>query len=378
MQSILLAFDSFKGTLSAPELCNIATQALEKTLPGVVIEALPLADGGEGMVDAYLRAAGGTAHVAEVSGPFLEPVRAKYGILNDGTAILEMAACAGLPLVGERKNPLRASTYGLGELILHAHAQGAEKLIVGLGGSATNDGGIGMAAALGYRFFDRRGEEVAPFAENMTSIEHIEKPATLPRISVVAACDVDNLLYGPTGATYTFSKQKGADADMMRRLEAGIIQLSEVMLRDLGCFITCTPGAGAAGGLGAAVVAFLSGSLQPGIELLLNAANFDDMVRRADLVITGEGRIDYQTAHGKAPAGVARRAKQYHKPCIALCGATGENVQDVYACGIDAVFSSVACARTWEDVQQTAAQDFALLVENIGRLLLLTQKLPQK
>ena len=367
-KTVLFAFDSFKGTLSAQSACDIVAQAWCRIFPDTSTTKLPIADGGEGLVDAYLHIAGGEACHCTVQGPFGEPVQAKYGILKSGAAIIEMAACAGLPLASGRENPLRASTFGLGKLLLDAEKRGATQIILGLGGSATNDCGIGMAAALGYRFYDGDGNLLAPLAENLERIEKLERPSHMPNFSVVAACDVDNPLTGPHGATYTFGRQKGADDAMLARLEAGMVHFSGVLRRAFSRDVVPISGAGAAGGLGAGVLTFLNGSLQPGIELLLNAADFDTLVQQADLIVTGEGRIDYQTAHGKVPAGIARRAKQYNKPCIALCGAIGKNAEAVYACGIDAVFSATPGICTWEDVQQESAQNLAALAENVARL----------
>ncbi len=371
MKRFLLAPDSFKGTMSAQEICSIWEAAILRHIPDAQVRSFPMADGGEGMVDAFLRICGGEQVIATVSGPFGEPLEAAYGRLPNGTAVIEMAACAGLPLAHGRLDPMHATTYGVGQLLLHAAQHGAKQAILGLGGSATNDCGIGMAAALGYAFFDAQGNAVNPYAENMSNICKVVPPTSLPALTVTAACDVDNPLYGPSGATYTFGMQKGATDETLPILDAGLQNLASVLQRDLHVEVSQVPGSGAAGGLGAGVFAFLKGSLKPGIDLLLDAAGFDEALAQADMVFTGEGRIDWQSAHGKVPVGISRRAQRHHIPCIALCGAIGKGVEAVYPEGITAVFSAVRGACTFEDIKATCHDDMALLIDNVLRVLLL-------
>ncbi len=365
----ILAPDSFKGTMTADEVCDIWEDVIRRHEPEARIDRLPMADGGEGMVNAYLRILGGERVTARVSGPLSGRMDADYGILPGGAAVMEMAACAGLPLVGDRKDPERATTFGVGELILHAAQRGVAEILLGLGGSATNDCGIGMAAALGYRFLDEAGRVIEPAAKNMGQVRHIVRPEQPIPVTVTAACDVDNPLYGPNGATYTFGMQKGAEGETLRTLDAGLKNMAEVIARDLGVDIANLPGAGAAGGLGAGIAAFLGGRLQPGIELLLDAAGFDSMLRDADLVFTGEGRIDWQSAHGKVPVGVARRAKAHGVPAIALCGAIGEGVEAVYEHGITAVFSAVRSVSDFASIQKSCREDMRLLADSVMRML---------
>lgn len=371
LDKFVLAPDSFKGTLSADQVCDIVESAILRHLPKAHICRLPVADGGEGLVDATRRILGGVRRTAKVRGPFGETVEADYAVLPDGRAVIEMAACAGLPLAQGRLDPMRATTYGVGQLLQEAVRQGAKGVLLGLGGSATNDGGIGMAAALGYRFRDEGGQELEPLALNLKKIARIQPPEKPLGVAVVAACDVDNPLTGPQGAAHTFGRQKGADEQARVWLDEGLMNLGQVIARCLGRAVDGVPGAGAAGGLGAGVLAFVSGQLQPGIELLLDAAHFDQLLEGADLVITGEGRIDWQTAHGKVPCGVANRARRMGVSCIALCGAVGEGVEAVYDQGIDAVFSAVRGACTFEEIKKSCREDLRLLSDAVVRTLLI-------
>ncbi len=369
MQHIVIAPDSFKGTLASREVCDIIAGAVRAHFPDARVTLLPLSDGGEGMADTYLRIAGGQRTSARVCGPLGAPVDAAYGILPDGTAVMEMSACAGLPLMKERRDPLRATTRGVGEMLLHAADQGISSIILGLGGSATNDGGIGMAAALGYRFLDADGRPLAPLACNLGAIRHIEPPAAPFGLRVTAACDVNNPLCGPDGASAVFGPQKGVTDDMIPVLDTGLNNLARVIKSDLNIDVLHVPGAGAAGGMGAGVMAFLNGTLTPGVELLLDAAGFDSMLEAADLVITGEGRMDRQTAHGKAPVGVSRRAKRYGVPCIALCGALEPGFEAVYAEGITAAFAAMRDVGTFADVLKNCREDLAALADAVMRLI---------
>ncbi len=298
-----------------------------------------------------------------------EKLDAAYGILPDGRAVLEMAACAGLPLVKGEKDPLSATTFGVGEMIRDAAASGAKEIILGLGGSATNDCGIGMAAALGFVFYDAKGEKVEPLARNMINIDRIEAPASPIDIKVTAACDVDNPLFGPNGATYTFGPQKGVTPELLPQLDAGIQNVARVMEKDLGIKASDLPGAGAAGGLGCAVIAFLGGELKPGIDLLLDAAHFDDALKDADVVFVGEGRMDWQSAHGKAPVGISRRAKKLGIPVYALCGSLGKHAEAVYEEGICAAFAADQGATDMEHVARVCEEDMAFLADSVVRLL---------
>lgn len=372
MKKFLLAPDSFKGTLDAWEICSIWEDGILAQVPDAVITKLPLADGGEGMVDAYLRIMGGTPVTATVTGPLLgSAVEAKYALMEDGVAVMEMAACAGLPLLDGQLDPFRATTYGVGEMIRHAIERGVSNILLGIGGSATNDCGIGMATALGYRFLDDQKQEVTPIPANFGEIDSIVPPESLPPVSVTAACDVDNPLCGPTGASYIFGPQKGVKTEWLDTFDKGLEHIARLIQRDLGRDVKDVPGAGAAGGLGAALLGFLDASLQPGIELLLDTAKFDTLLSQADIVFIGEGRMDGQSVHGKAPIGVSRRARKAGVPCIALCGSLGENVEAVYGEGVDAVFSAILSPGDFEAIKRTCREDMRFLTEAVLRLLLL-------
>lgn len=347
-------------------------RAIIKNIPEAHIIRVPLADGGEGLVSAFIRICGAEKVTSSVCGPLRDKVEASYAILPDGTAIIEMAECAGLTLVGNRRDPLHTTTYGVGELILQAYAKGCKKIILGLGGSATNDCGIGMASALGYSFFDASGAEIEASAENMVRIARIKAPNSLPDCTFVAACDVNNPLYGPEGATYTFGMQKGAEGKVLEVLDKGLKNMATNILRDLGSDVSSEPGAGAAGGLGAGVMAFLHGTLKPGIELVLDVAKFDELLEDADIVFTGEGRIDWQSAHGKAPVGVAMHAKAKNIPCIALCGSIGDGAEAVYEKGVSAFFSAVRGTSDFEQIKKSCQEDMFVLADAVVRTLLIS------
>lgn len=357
MKHILLAPDSFKGTLSALEVCTIETEAIHSVFPDASVTKLPVADGGEGMTEAYLSAFGGERVSCAVRGPNGETVQAVYVVLPDGTAVIEMAAAAGLPLMRGQPDPLHATTYGVGELLLDAQKRGAKRILLGLGGSATNDCGIGMAAALGWKFFDARGEEVVPLAENLGRIADIKSPQEQFSLSVSAACDVNNPLLGEQGATFVFGPQKGVPEVMKPKLEADMAHFAQVLKKTFPGFNEQTPGAGAAGGIGSAVKCFLHGALCPGIELLLDAAHFDELLAVADLVITGEGRMDAQSLHGKVPCGVGKRAQRAGKPCLAVCGSLGKGAEALRSVGITAFYAASDGRRTMEELKKTCRDD---------------------
>jgi len=363
---VIIAPDSFKGTLKATEVCEIIAREFRRVFPGVHIVSVPLADGGEGMAVAWLAACGGTIQSAEVSGPFSEPVRAQWLLLDDGTAVLEIAACAGLELARFRGlNPEKASTRGVGELIKQAskHARSrVSRIILGLGGSATNDAGAGMAYALGWQFINGAGEMFCPTGQNLCEIMHISgrKYAELYEeeklCEVIAACDVENPLYGPDGAAYVYAPQKGADAAMVRRLDDGLRHIAEVANAER---LARTPGAGAAGGLGFGVLAFLEGKLCSGIALLLEQVRFRELLRGADLVITGEGCMDRQTLQGKAPMGVLHCAKDANMPAIGICGCLGEGADMLYQAGFAEIFPASEGGLSLQALQKTCRPDLA-------------------
>ncbi len=370
---IVLIPDSFKGTLSSVEVCRVLRGCVELRLPGCEVRAIPVADGGEGSVDAFLAALGGEKVHARVAGPFFEPVESFYGLTDGGkTAIVEMAACAGLPLAGERRDPALTTTYGVGELIALAVEGGARKIILGLGGSATNDAGCGAAAALGVRFFDRTGTPFVPTGGTLGEVERIDVSAARERlrgVEITAMCDIDNSMYGENGAAYVFAPQKGAGPEQVRALDAGLRRLAGVMRRELGMDFAELPGAGAAGAMGAGVTAFLGASLQSGIESVLNAVDFDRAAADADLIFTGEGRLDSQSMRGKVVIGVARRAKRLGKRVIAIVGGAEGELEAAYAEGVTAVFTTNRLPEPLSRSAPRAAENLAFTMDNILRLL---------
>lgn len=366
MRRFIIAPDSFKGTMSAREICDILGKTVENIVPDANIIKIPMSDGGEGMVDAYLGILGGEKKHLTVTGPKGLPVNAAYGILTDGSAITEMAECAGLPLMGGELDPLHATTFGVGQLLHHLYDAGIEKVLMGIGGSATNDCGVGMAAALGYVFEDEKGGEVAPYACNIGKIRHIRKPETMPRLNITVACDVDNPLCGERGASAVFGPQKGLKKEDIAPLDEDICRFAMLISEELGVDVLDVPGAGAAGGLGAALLAFCGARLCPGIEMLLDAADMDGLLKDAQLVITGEGRIDFQSASGKVPVGVSRRAKRANVPCIAICGCVGEGAEAVLNEGICAYYPTTDGTKSFEEIVKTCRDD---LRETAARVL---------
>ena len=321
MKKIVVASDSFKGTLSSSEICEIAKRVIPDYFPECEVFAVPVADGGEGTVDCFLKL-GAKPVKAEVSGPFFEKIEAVYARLGK-TAVIEMSAAAGLPLAGENKNPELATTYGVGQLIKHAVDQGCSRVLLGLGGSATNDGGCGMAASLGAVFRDSKGKEFIPTGGTLGDIHAIslrEIDKYLADVYTIAMCDVDSPLCGKNGAAYVYGPQKGADSEMVKRLDKGLERLSSYMTVVRGEDISDYPGAGAAGGMGAGCMWFLKGVVRPGTEAVLDAVGFDSALKGADYVITGEGRLDSQSLKGKLLSGVKKRAGAAGVPVVVIAG----------------------------------------------------------
>ncbi len=352
MRKIILVPDSFKGTMDSIEVCEIMEKAIKEIFPQTETVKIPMADGGEGTVDAFLTALGGRKIRLEVIGPLFKPVKSFYGILPDGdTAIIEMAAASGLVLAGDQINPWNTTTYGTGQLIKDALDRGCRKIIIGIGGSATNDGGIGVAAALGVRFLDKGGREIPLTGQGLGMIEHIDisqKDERLDDCEIIVACDVTNPLYGPDGAAYVYAPQKGADEHMVKLLDNNLRHFAKVLNKDLRICIDTVPGTGAAGGLGAGLMAFANATLRSGIKILLEAVKFDEVAKDADLIITGEGRIDGQSLKGKVPVGIGQRALKIGVPVIAIVGSIGEDIDKVYGMGIRAVFSTNTRPMTFE------------------------------
>lgn len=343
MKKCIVISDSFKGTLSSEAICTIARQEISAIFPACQVVALPVADGGEGTVDCFLSACGGEKVACRVCGPLGETIDAFYGLLPDGTAVVEMAAAAGLPLVPEgRRDPSRTTTYGVGQLLHHAVEHGARRVILGLGGSATNDGGCGAAAALGAVFTDKNGYPFVPVGATLSEIESVDASAIkqlLQGVHITAMCDIDNPMYGPQGAAAVFAPQKGADEAMVAVLDGQLRHLAGVMERRLSCHAAQLQGAGAAGAFGAGCVAFLGAELKSGIETVIETVGLPQLLQDADLVITGEGRIDHQSLRGKVICGVAQAAKAQGVPVLVIAGDVDESAYAAYDFGVSAIFS---------------------------------------
>lgn len=373
MQNFILVPDSFKGTLSAIEVCNIMKASIKNLYEDANIISIPVADGGEGTVDAFLYALGGEKKSAWVSDAFNEQkILAYYAMLKDDIAVIEMAACAGLPLVKNRLAPDKTTTFGVGELIIDAINNGAKKIILGLGGSATNDGGCGMATALGVKFINELNQEFIPTGGTLSQIHKIDMNniySKIKDVEFISMCDVDNPLCGELGASAVFAPQKGADENMVKCLDEGLAHLAKVIKQDLHIEVKDIKGAGAAGGLGAGSIAFLQSKLTKGIDVILDTINFDELVSKADIVFTGEGKFDSQSLHGKVVMGVANRSQKYKTPVIVVTGAIGENIQEAYNKGITAIFSINKEPMEFSKSALKSKENMVLTMENILRLL---------
>lgn len=373
---VVIAIDSFKGSLSSMQAGNAACEGVLAVYPQAQIIVRPLADGGEGTIEALSEGMHGSIKTASVRGPLGQQVLAHYAILPESkTAVIEMAQAAGLPMVAVNlRDPRRTTTYGVGELIKLAIADGCRNFIIGIGGSATNDAGIGMLLALGFEFVDAHGRTVDGIGGELIKIVDIKTNNRLPELaecSFRVACDVNNPLFGTNGAAYIYGPQKGATSEIIRELDAGLMHFAQIVQRVLGKDLAHTSGAGAAGGLGYAFVTFLKAELKSGIELILEEIKLEEDLSNADFVITGEGRLDAQTAMGKAPMGVAKLAKKHSAKVIALAGCTTDDAIKCNSEGIDAYFSVVNGAMSiqqamqvdtaYNNVRQTCTQVFNLI-----------------
>ena len=372
MKKVILIPDSFKGTMDSATICGIMEKQIRTHYPEAETVSIPVADGGEGSVDAFLTAVGGVKKTLTVTGPFFDSVKSFYGMIDNNTAVIEMAACAGLPLAGDHLDPAAATTYGVGELILDAIKSGCKKIIIGLGGSCTNDAGTGMAAALGVKFYDEENREFIPTGGTLSKVRYINSESVSEKVSGIvftAMCDIDNPLYGPAGAAYVFSPQKGADATMVAELDKGLQSIAHIIRKDLGKEVSNIPGSGAAGGLGAGLAAFLNATLQPGIDIVLDTVHFDDLLKEADMIFTGEGKMDTQSLRGKVVIGVAHRAKAAGVPVIAVVGDIGDNIETAYDMGVTSIFSINRVAVPFKEAKMRSQNDLALTVDDIVRLL---------
>lgn len=371
---IIIAPDSYKESLTAMQVANAIEAGFKQMLPDAQYIKLPMADGGEGTVQSLVDASNGSIETCMVSAPLGEQVEAFYGLMGDQkTAIIEMAAASGLHLVKpELRNPLQTTSYGTGELIKAVLDKGFEHIIIGIGGSATNDAGIGMAQALGVKMLNKEGLEIGfggGKIADLVTIDTTNMDPRLTKIKLEIACDVNSPLCGPKGASAVFGPQKGATAEMVKELDDNLAHYASLLKKQLNKDIKNSAGAGAAGGMGATLLALFNASLRPGIDIVMDAVNLDKIISDADLVITGEGRIDSQTVHGKTPVGVARIAKKYNLPVIGIAGCLSDDCEVVYDHGINSVFSAVPAAMSLDEALTNAAFNVEKTACNIAALL---------
>ena len=371
---ILIAPQSLKGSLTAAEAGLAIAQGVQAVYAKAEIEIVPIADGGEGTVQALVDATNGKIIQQTVTGPLGKPVPAFFGLMGDGsTAAIEMASCAGLPLVPpDQRDPRITTTYGVGELILAALDHGSRHFIIGIGGSATNDGGAGMAQALGAALLSRQGTQIARGGAALATLAHISTSTMDPRLqecTLEVACDVTNPLCGPTGASAVYGPQKGATPEMVEELDSALAHYAQIIEQDLGMSVREIPGAGAAGGLGAGLIAFLHATLRPGAQIVFEAIHLEERIRTANLVITAEGQIDTQTAYGKSVGSVAEIAKRYGLPVLALAGSLGDNYRVVYELGVDAVATLPSGPMTLAFAMENAARLLSDAAERACRLI---------
>ncbi len=373
---VVIAMDSFKGTYSSLEVAEFISKGIYKVYPDADINTIAVADGGEGTTNVLVDSLCGRMVELTVQNPVGKPIKAAYGILPDSTAVIEMSAASGLTLLSpQERNPLITSTYGAGQMIMDAIEKGCSKIIIGLGGSATNDGGVGMASALGVRFLDKAGNDLASGGAALKLLDRIDVSGLSPKVrstEFLVACDVENPLCGSNGASAVFGPQKGADNEMVRELDCCLRHYGDKILQTLCIPVAEVPGAGAAGGMGAGLIAFCNAKLIKGVDLILDYLGFDRWVQQADIVITGEGRLDSQTIYGKVPVGVAKRAKKYGKPVYAIAGFLGEGAQAVYDHGIDAVISAIVAPMSLREAIQKSPQAIENAAENLMRIILTT------
>ncbi|ADF39588.1 glycerate kinase [Priestia megaterium] len=371
---IVIAPDSFKESLTALKVCEAVEKGIRTHFPNAEMSKVPMADGGEGTVQSLVDATSGQIIQAKVTGPLGKEVEAFYGILGDGkTAVIEMAAASGLHHVPmDERNPLITTTRGTGELILKALDQKVKHIIIGIGGSATNDGGAGMAKALGAKLINANGAEIKEGGGSLNQLAAIDLTnfdSRLAEVKVEVACDVDNPLTGETGASAVFGPQKGATPDMVKQLDRNLAHYAAVIEKEMDIHIQNVPGAGAAGGLGGGLLAFLSAELKPGVDIVIEATQLESYIKNADLVITGEGRIDGQTIYGKTPIGVARTAKKHSVPVIAIAGSIGVGSEAVYEHGISALFSVVPGAVDLSEALEKAGENIERTAKNVASVI---------
>ncbi|MTD26303.1 glycerate kinase family protein [Erwinia sorbitola] len=373
-KTFVLAPDSFKESMTAKEVCIAMETGLKRVFPDANYIHVPMADGGEGTTQSLIDATGGEIFTQQVTGPLGTPVEACYGIMGSGDiAVIEMASASGIHYVNQQtKNPLLTTTWGTGELISACLDKGIKKIILGIGGSATNDGGAGMAEALGVRFYDRHGKRLAAGGGALGELHRIDisgLDSRLAQVDIQVACDVTNPLCGSQGASAVFGPQKGATPEMVTELDRNLAHYAAIISQQLGKEVAAAPGAGAAGGLGAGLMAFTRCTLRKGIEIVVEYSGLASHMAGADFCFTGEGRIDFQTRFGKTPFGVAQTAMQHHVPVIAVAGSIGDDIDSLYEAGIDAIFGIIPHAATIESLLPEGATNMERTCENIGRLI---------
>lgn len=369
----VFASDSFKGTLSSAETGELLCEAAREAFPGCECRCVVMADGGEGSTAAILSAAGGKLVSVRAHDPLGGITDAFYGVTDDGRAVVETAAASGLALIpAECRDVRSSSSFGTGELLARALDDGHTDVTLALGGSATNDGGCGAAAAFGVRFYNKAGEEFVPTGGTLIDIDRIDmsgRSSALDGVEVVTMCDIDNPMYGPTGASHIFGPQKGADSAMVEELDRGVIHLCEVIRRDLGMDLSEVPGGGAAGAMGAGMIAFFGSRLQMGIETVLDTVGFDQTIGDADLILTGEGKIDGQSLRGKVVIGVARRAARQGKPVVAVVGGADYDVEPAYGEGVTAIFPINRLPQDFSVIRAHSRENLTFAMDNIVRML---------
>lgn len=369
MKKCIIIPDSFKGTMSSVEVCEIIRTKVKEFYPDCDTITIPIADGGEGTVECFLHALHADKIIVDVTGPYNEPLTCYYARYNN-TAIIEMAQTAGLPLVENRKNPAVTTTYGTGLLMKHAIENGCTDIVIGLGGSCTNDAGVGAASALGVDFYDRDGNLFLPTGNTLSKIKKIDTSKAdqmLKNCTVTAMCDIDNPMYGTTGAAYIFGPQKGADEAMVIELDSNLQDLSQAIINNLGIDLSNMPGSGAAGAMGAGVVAFFKGSLKSGIHTILDLIQFDRMLDHTDLIFTGEGKIDGQSLRGKVVIGIAERASKKGIPVVAVVGAIGEDAEQAYDMGVSSIFSINRAAIDFEESRYKSKENLSATIDSLMR-----------
>ena len=373
MKKVLLVPDSFKGTLSSKRICEIIEEIVRAHHFDADVVSIPVADGGEGSVECFLSAMNGERITCDSVNPFFEKMEGFYGILNGGkTAVIEMSACAGLPLVEDRKNPMLATTYGVGILIRDAVSRGAGEIILGLGGSATNDFGCGAAAALGVVFYDENGEQFVPTGESLCRVAKIDNSQALSALSGVKMtlmCDVENPVYGENGAAFVYAPQKGATSEQVKLLDEGLRHICQIIKHDLCKDISSLVGGGAAGAMAGGMVAFFNASVRMGIDVVLDTVGFDRLLEGADLVFTGEGKMDSQSLQGKVISGVAKRAKAKGVPVVAVVGGVDGDISGAYDIGVNSVFTINRLPEDFSISRHKSEENLRQTVDNIVRIL---------